>query len=654
LTEYRRIDPSRDKGIPASEWNKHSEALRKMDGLSHGMDAREWFSKRGELDDTARLWYGITFPNFNFDPPYPAEDTYYDAETEVFYPVELYSTEWLPAEGTSGWPRIYDKDGWKLRMLDPERMQTLYRGQFFACPLFAGKDEYYQPGTHVAIIEQQGRFYILGPVVDMRDMCRFRLLSALYPCGSATAQRIVYDTELACNSYTNITVFDTLAIVPQGGVGAGTQGWARWMIDSKQWEVVALSSKKTPAVTTSTTSTTTMMLHNPCSGRCKWVWSAASGKWTLETDNCEVASTTTQPGSQTSTTQPSQTTQCPCVPTSTTQWSTTTGSGTTKPGSSTTQTTSTTSTTTTSTTTPQCSCVPPQFCGEQDGDCTWTQCSPYPGIQPDCPTSTTTTSTTTSSTTTGGSTSSTTSVDCSTTTTLEPTTTTTIPVPECTYCKWFAFYIANYGGAIGWQLVDNYCLNRAIGCRCPYPDEPASEHLCEYKIVECEVSPPQTTAPPFIPHCAGPCAWAWNCDSLVWIAIAGQWECAHSQGQCARCMCVPPSEPGEACDITLTPCYENCTTQPPPPTTSTTTQTTTTLYDPCTTTTTALPTTTTSTTSTSTTTACFTMGCKWRATSNQKWQIIENKCPPTCPCSEPNWTPMDDCEVAYTSCTGRA
>lgn len=622
-----------------------------MDGLSHGMDAREWFSKRGELDDTARLWYGITFPNFNFDPPYPAEDTYYDAETEVFYPVELYSTEWLPAEGTSGWPRIYDKDGWKLRMLDPERMQTLYRGQFFACPLFAGKDEYYQPGTHVAIIEQQGRFYILGPVVDMRDMCRFRLLSALYPCGSATAQRIVYDTELACNSYTNITVFDTLAIVPQGGVGAGTQGWARWMIDSKQWEVVALSSKKTPAVTTSTTSTTTMMLHNPCSGRCKWVWSAASGKWTLETDNCEVASTTTQPGSQTSTTQPSQTTQCPCVPTSTTQWSTTTGSGTTKPGSSTTQTTSTTSTTTTSTTTPQCSCVPPQFCGEQDGDCTWTQCSPYPGIQPDCPTSTTTTSTTTSSTTTGGSTSSTTSVDCSTTQPPPPTTSTT--TIECSYCKLYSFYTFLGNGDIAWHKLEDHCLDKSIGCYCPHPTEKAEDHLCEVLYLQCvrpTTLPPPPPPPPW--GCGGECHWAWNCFARSWLAIAGQIECWEQTPRpnyepCA-CRCLPPSEDGKDCDITTTYCYKDCTT------TSTTTQTTTTLYDPCTTTTTTLPTTTTSTTSTSTTTACFTMGCKWRATSNQKWQIIENKCPPTCPCSEPNWTPMDDCEVAYTSCTGRA
>ena len=80
------------------------------------------------------------------------------------------------------------------------------------------------------------------------DFRRFRLLTSLSKCGTAQAQRIVYSEPIPgipnwCNVDCLFQVYDSLGVVdsPMGEPApAGTSGWAKWLPDSRKWEVVQI------------------------------------------------------------------------------------------------------------------------------------------------------------------------------------------------------------------------------------------------------------------------------------------------------------------------------------------------------------------------------------------------------------------------------
>ena len=109
--------------------------------------------------------------------------------------------------------------------------------------------------------------------------------------------------------------------------------------------------------------------------------------------------------------------------------------------------TTTTAAATTTTPAPACHCVYPDYCGTDEGECTYTNCAS--GDSPmtvDCTPTTTTSEPATTTTEDPGST---TTCDCNTTTTIGPDT--NPDGGDCTTCTWFCHPVG------GWVLTNSGC-----------------------------------------------------------------------------------------------------------------------------------------------------------------------------------------------------
>ncbi len=348
------------------------------------------------------------------------------------------------------------------------------------------------------------------------------------------------------------------------------------------YAVVRLSNGDAES-TTSTAAGQTTTTPPPCSGSCKWTWSASTLSWTLESSTCGAAPTPTTPAPTTSTTD---------VPTSTSTSTTCACSTTAAP--------TTTSAGATTTTLPPCSCLYPTYCGDTDGECTYTNCAQAQNYPPYCSPTTTATPTT---------------CDCNTSTTG------TTPAPCALGCDWVGVPTAD-GWA--WQQTSNGCTD---ACPC---EAPAGDPFCATAHTECVLLPP-TTQPPPPPGCGGACTW-WYVPAL------GQW--VKTDDGCAdvpNCNCPPPTIPGTVCAATSTPCAT--------PTTPAATTTTLAPCANCYTSSTAVPTTTTAA-------PCDSGRCKWQGSPTGDWTLVESSCPYHCPCSRPAHDAQNDCEVAWTPCAG--
>lgn len=354
-----------------------------------------------------------------------------------------------------------------------------------------------------------------------------------------------------------------------------------------------------------TTTTTPDVAPNLCSGTCRWIWSAASNTWSLDNDGCSGTTTTTpEPtttGEPTTTTTgaPTSTTEDPCAVCATTT-----------PDPSTT-------TTSTPTTLPPgaCHCLYPNFCGEEDGDCTVTICSHEENDPPNDCTSTTTPDPGTTTTT----------CDCGTTT-VDPD---TEPGGECgDGCCWVAYAT---GGGWAWRLIENNC---AASCPCPVPSEIPSG-TCEEVTTACVKPVPPPPPPPPPCRCCGGCRWL-NIDGTACGQSQGQ-VLYYLDGNCygseANCHCITPQFQPGVCGIISTGCSY--------PTTTTSEPTTTTTGGPC-----AHCTTTTSTTPA----PCSGCRLRWN-TSLEDWVVIESadNCSP-CACLPPPFDGEDDCQIVDGTC----
>lgn len=369
------------------------------------------------------------------------------------------------------------------------------------------------------------------------------------------------------------------------------------------------------SATTTTSTTTTTHYESGCTGRNKFVWDHTLRQWDLVDSAC-ATTTTTSSGSSTTSTSTTTSSVCVCPDSSSSSSTTTTSSGGlgielqdgeflgTQDGDTVDlQETTTTSTTTTTTTTPHCQPNYPTFCGNQDGQCTYTYCSLEINTPPVCPgTSTTTTSTTSSS------------CDCATTTTLS----------SCSAgCTWA------YLPGFGFELLSNGC---GPGCPCEQPAEILPG--CESYETPC-VSPP--VYEPCIHMCEGRCLWFWPKDGTDWLYVHQAQSCHNTCTGTSTieypCACTEPSEPGTDCEFQYTPCYK--------PSSSSTTSTTTGACDYCY-----------SSTSTSTTTTwngCD-KDCKFYVNGLGEWAKYYDPCYPTCPCPFPNFAVTDTCETTATRC----
>lgn len=119
----------------------------------------------------------------------------------------------------------------------------------------------------------------LGPVPE--DICRFRLTARLDRCGSAWAERIISGGAQGsgssapdwCQSDRDIEVVDSLGLVPPEGLPAGAFGWAKWMADSRSWEVLyygegccGSSSSSSPSSSSSSSVESSASESSPPSG----------------------------------------------------------------------------------------------------------------------------------------------------------------------------------------------------------------------------------------------------------------------------------------------------------------------------------------------------------------------------------------------------
>lgn len=324
------------------------------------------------------------------------------------------------------------------------------------------------------------------------------------------------------------------------------------------------------AETDATTTTSTTTTFAPCVGRCKWIWVSLSatigdGYWNLVLDNCE-----NEGSLPTTTTTSTTTTPCDC-PGDATQFTTTT--------------------TTSTTTTADCYCSYPLYCGESNGECTYTHC--IRGIN-DPQISCTSTSTTTT-------------CDCSTTTTTTPPG--NCPEDGCTW-RWLP-----EDGIWAWRLIDNQCSS---GCPCSEPSVDPAE-VCDDVTTDC--TPPSPTPPP---SCSGSCTWLWLGDH--WRRLN---RGCITNLEDDECQCAYPSHFGTAlCELDETPCQRLDN------------------GDPCAG---CYTTTTTTTTSTSTT------GCEgqcrysWNV-GRGAWTLTSTTCSQQCPCGAPSYVGQEDCEIAFVPC----
>jgi hypothetical protein len=422
-----------------------------------------------------------------------------------------------------------------------------------------------------------------------------------------------------------------------------------------------------------------------CEGLCKWIWAAAEKLWYLDTGAetpCSAVTTTT---STTTTTTGDTTTTADCIghDTTTTDDTTTSTSTTTtpQPGDCTYECVTggaqyiwqlETSSCASGYTCPRhpvegspcdtlgqkitvdcidpssCGCLPPEHCGIDDGDCTYTYCDTF-AIQadpPDCDT-TTSTSTTTESPTVPC------CIDdvlsnvskeecCALGGTIDPNcgdTTTTLS-PDCTNCTWI------YGkNPIGWVKISDGCT--ATDCACSEPSVQVNLETCASECTtystSCVETPPPGDCVPM--GCLGGCEWWWSCVAKKWYNVS--YNCYFEEPcpfipSVLKCRCPVPSKPGSDTrnECRYTSCRDVNTDPPddPPPTTTGPTTSTTPDPDPCKTTTTASP-------------ECVNE-CRWESNISLEWVLAEDNCTesPCEPCGKPVFDPREDCEIAWTPC----
>lgn len=351
------------------------------------------------------------------------------------------------------------------------------------------------------------------------------------------------------------------------------------------------------AVSSTTTTTTTADPTGeiqPCYGRCKWIWSDSAQAWELDTDECSSSPTTTtteEPETTTSTTTTTPDPSDPCAWTMETLPEDDYESCDCSNVPTTTSTTPEATTTTTTTTTPDpCECIYPTFCGDEDGQCTYTQC-----VSGEVPPK----------------------VECTTTTTPDPETTTTTPDcettttadPSCTQCCWVWTGLA-------WAKISDGCDG---DCTCAYPSVGQS---CGPVYTPC-VKPPPDPPPP---ACVGECTWYWftpsDCDGNE---SPGRW--VYVSGNCSLiedCYCAPPSQDGSGCETISMPCVRPGTTT----------------VDPCTT----------MTTTTTTANPCEGAECRYECQGggSGEWLLVSTPPCDGCYCPDPPTDCLDDCEVYVT------
>lgn len=259
-----------------------------------------------------------------------------------------------------------------------------------------------------------------------------------------------------------------------------------------------------------------------------------------------------------------------------------------------------------------CVCGTPQCCGTVNGNTMKIPCQRATQSPMCCSTTTSTSTTTTSSTTT------------------TTTTTTTTQPPNCSTCtyRWDPSGPATFNG---WVRTKDLCLG---ACYCPLPTGTGS--FCEVKTLPCATTT-TTTQVPFV--CNGGCSWWWNNETSLWVYLGTDSpNCSPSLGV-YNCNCSPPTNPGTACAVVVTPCLA--------PTTTTTAQPfTTTTGAPTTTTTTCRPNTTPPPSS-------CTGTCQFRGDGSGGWNLFFSTCNAnSCVCPEPLTTSGATTEEACVQCSG--
>lgn len=414
-----------------------------------------------------------------------------------------------------------------------------------------------------------------------QGLARVQLLQNLPISGEAEAKILYYDelTKAWNQSAQTVLVMDAL------GKHTGSPGDKFYVValphDTNRFEVIGAANESA----TTTTSTTTT--RRPCSGKCKWSWIASAKYWSPVSNDCAATTTTTTTGTTTTTT---TTTNKPCPDNTTTT------------GNPCPTTTTTTSTSTTAA--PSCQCLYPDFCGNTDGEVTYTGCTDGDAPLPVTCTSTTTTSSPTTTTTT---------CNCNTTTT-------TTDTPDCGQgCDWLA---VPKGGWFEWKQIKNNC---SYYCPCPVPAIAPSD--CATAHTDCKRI--GTPAPPQPGPCTGGCTFWWVPSLNRWVRT--EYTCDTS---IKGCDCHAPSYSGSIC----APVTVSCSA-------------------PATTTTTAGPCWKCYTTTSTTTTPAPCRGCQWVGTySPPSWQLTLNECMgeygpgQPCTCSAPPWNPYENGETAKTYC----
>ena len=475
-----------------------------------------------------------------------------------------------------------------------------------------------------------------------------------------------------------------------------TEYWFQYENHVNPTTTTTTTTTAAPSGSGSTTTSDNPISQTPdqtCTGQCKWIWSAESATWGLDgsdTDFCvnitttstSTSTSTTAGGSSTTSTTTSTTPGCFCTTTTTSTSTSTTAGG----GPTTTTTSTTTTAPPTTTTAGNCVCAPPTFCGTDDGECNYTNCFPTVNQAPQCTPAPIYTTTTTASPTTptplncalsdcvyqcrAGDTQwewvqvadncyaqhsswcmcpgagsiatvchSATQGDyenvpcqsiCASTTDAPTTTTKNVCVLGC---NWVWMPRSNLSGWY-WEIdpSSSDCYHGwYTGCPCPAPASDGTGP-CSIAHTDCVTTTTTSTTTTINPYCTNYCWWLCK-PSLnnIWVRI--RFGCVYND--VVGCDCYPPSAGCSECAIYKTPCV-------------TITTTTTTTLDPCAVTT--IPPVTSSTTSTSTTENCESQ-CKWSWDEvGQSWSQIENNCPGSCPCYEPERAGYADCEKAETPC----
>jgi hypothetical protein len=454
----------------------------------------------------------------------------------------------------------------------------------------------------------------VGNVAGHKDCCIFRLVPANMPNDGEMAIIPVLAHASDPNSILRRTVqniwdFD-ICYEEHGYIRVHREKNGVWLADPAEFLV---GSPTTTAEPNSGGNFGSSNLSAPvvasCEGQCKWTWDNEAKEWNLTENGCTPVTTTEAP--TTTTAEPTTTSDdgdvttttlgpcdlCPAYDVTTEEPTTTSDDGS----------TTTTGEPTTTTTLEPCQCVPPDYCGSQDCEITFTPCANSDlDLEPlDCTDSTTT------------------SADCSTT---------CPPDPDCSVgCDWVAHPYA------GWILTNNGCSSR---CPCSAPTESPNECKSAHTPCEKEPCPPDPPGP----DCRGGCEWV--CWNGAWFPVKYQCHCINCnqpairrnpcRGNCNEpagtakygCDCAPPTNtPCTDCDTYHSKC--NLITPPTTP-----------APDPCgPTTTTGEPT-------------CNSGECTFYCEDGE-WTLIDGNCPDDCPCeSAAPIRDCEECETTKTNCGG--